>query len=70
MSPNVGNIDRVIRALLGIALITAPLINFMQVWSSSWLSYGTMAVGVILILTAVFSFCPVYRLFGKHDIEV
>ena len=70
MSPNVGSIDRVIRALLGVALITAPLINFMEVWSSSLLAYGTMAVGVILILTAAFSFRPVYRLFGKRDIGV
>jgi len=69
MSPNVGNIDRVLRALVGIALITAPLINFMEVWTTSWIAYGTIAVGVILVLTAVFSFCPIYRLFGKRDIE-
>jgi len=61
----------VIRAIVGIALIVAPMFNFLQlsIWANSWFAYGAMVVGAILVLTAAFSFCPIYRLFGKTDIR-
>jgi amino acid transporter len=64
MTANVGTWDRLIRIILGVALIVAPLINFMGMGSTSALAYTLMAIGVILVLTAAFSFCPLYRLLG------
>lgn len=55
MKKNVGNFDRAIRLVLGIVL------------GFSGLAYGSLLatlVGVILVLTAVFSFCPLYSLLG------
>ena len=51
---NVGNIDRLIRALVGVLLIVAVFRG------SSW--FGGI-LGAVLLATAYFRFCPVYTLF-------
>tara|TARA_R110002074_G_scaffold3594_20_gene18807 strand:- start:119 stop:331 length:213 start_codon:yes stop_codon:yes gene_type:complete len=64
MTANLGNADRMLRAIIGIALILAPLLNIPAIWSTSALSYGSIAVGLVLVATALFRFCPLYRVFG------
>lgn len=64
MTTNVGTWDRFVRLIVGIALIVAPLINFMGMGGSSTLAYVLMAVGAILIVTAAVGFCPLYRILG------
>lgn len=53
MKVNVGNIDRILRGIAGLILIGLTLQGIIGVWG--W-------VGVLLIATGVFSFCPAYRL--------
>lgn len=55
MQANVGSIDRVIRILIGVALIAATLFGLIGAWG--W-------VGVVAIATGVFRFCPAYLPFG------
>lgn len=57
MKKNVGMIDRVVRILLGVALITFALIGEGVTAKFGW-------VGVIPLLTAFAGFCPVYTLLG------
>ncbi|MFC6636786.1 YgaP family membrane protein [Sulfitobacter sediminilitoris] len=64
MSANVGNADRLFRLVVGIILLLSPLLNMPAIWSSSGFAYASMAVGVILIATSLFRFCPLYRLIG------
>jgi len=64
MSANVGNADRHFRLVVGIILLLSPLLNMPAIWSSSGFAYASMAVGVILIATSLFRFCPLYRLIG------
>ncbi|WP_299692170.1 DUF2892 domain-containing protein [uncultured Tateyamaria sp.] len=64
MSANLGNPDRLIRVVIGLALFFLPLMNMPAIWSSATLAFGSMAVGVILVLTALFRFCPLYRIAG------
>ncbi len=52
--PNIGNIDRLIRAIVGVLLIVAVFRG------SSWVG-GIL--GAVLLATAYFRFCPVYTLF-------
>ncbi len=61
MTANVGTVDRGLRVILGIALIVAPLLNFLGLGASAAVAYILMAIGAILILTGLFSFCPLYR---------
>ena len=70
MSANVGTADRIIRAILGIVLIIAPLLNMPTIWSNAYYAYGSMTLGVILIATALFRFCPLYRLVGLSTCRI
>ncbi len=55
MKCNVGTIDRALRAIAGIALIALAATGTVGMWGY---------IGVVPLLTAVFSFCPVYTLLG------
>ena len=57
---NVGIVDRIIRAIAGLALIAAPFI-------AGWPALGlgiSVGAGVVLIATAAVSFCPIYAMLG------
>ena len=64
MNANVGPIDRIVRLALGAALLLSPLLNMPQFWSSQTLAFASMAIGLILIGTGLFGFCPLYRVLG------
>ncbi len=51
--------DRVLRLLFGVALLQLGYFWLAGPWS--WLAY---AAGLVLLVTAVFRFCPLYRLLG------
>ncbi len=53
MKPNVGSIDRILRLVLGLALLGVGY------YYQSW--WGLL--GLIPLLTAVVRFCPAYTLF-------
>ena len=54
MSFNVGTIDRVLRVLLGLALVLWAILGG-PVWS--W-------IGAVFLVTGLFKFCPAYVLLG------
>jgi len=56
MKNNVGGIDRILRYLVGLALLGAGL------YFKSW--WGLIGLGPIL--TATFRFCPAYLPFGLN----
>ena len=56
MKTNVGGIDRLLRYVLGVALLGAGL------YFKSW--WGLIGLGPIL--TATFRFCPAYLPFGLN----
>lgn len=70
MAANVGKIDRLLRFILGFVLVVLPLMNFPELWSNEWLAYASMGIGAVLALTAVISFCPIYRLFGMSTCKL
>ena len=67
MTANLGNVDRILRVILGLVLIVAPLLNMPAIWANTALIYGSMAVGLVLVATAFFRFCPLYRIFGMSS---
>ena len=66
MSVNVGSADRLIRIILGPILLLVPFVTTV----GPIVSYGAPIVGVVLIVTALFRFCPAYRLFGIRTCKV
>ena len=55
---NVGGIDRVLRILVGLALILGFFLNSEA--SLRWL----YLIGIVPLLTGIFQTCGLYRLFG------
>lgn len=56
MKKNMGNFDRVLRSMIGIALL------FINV--KGWV-FGptTWVISIAFLLTGIFGFCPIYALF-------
>jgi len=61
MTKNMGGVDRIIRALVGAALIYYALSNLP---GAENLMVPAGVVGFILMLTAVLGWCPAYLPFG------
>ena len=55
MKQNVGGIDRTIRIIVGLALISLVFIGPQTVWG--W-------IGVVPLATAIIGWCPPYALLG------
>lgn len=55
MSHNVGGIDRVVRVLLGLGLLSLVFVGPKTMWG---------LIGLLPLATASMSFCPLYRVFG------
>ena len=70
MTANVGSVDRILRVIFGLALIFAPLMNMPAIWSSAALAYASIGVGLILVATAFFRFCPLYRIIGLSTCKI
>jgi hypothetical protein len=63
MKKNVGGIDRIIRGLVGIAALAAFFLGMV----SGTLGYVALAVGVVMLGTAVIGWCPPYALLGINS---
>jgi hypothetical protein len=61
---NVGAVDRIMRIALGALLIVLPFTTAVDLWGGDVLSYGAPIVGVVLVLTALVRFFPLYSLLG------
>lgn len=55
MTLNEGTLDRVIRVVLGLALLSLAFVG-----PKTWIGF----VGVVPLLTGIVGFCPLYRLVG------
>ena len=55
MSANIGTVDRVLRVIVGLALIALALSDPAYIWGY---------IGFVPLVTAFIRFCPLYRLFG------
>ena len=53
--PNVGGVDRILRLVVGLGLISLVFVGPQTPWG--W-------IGLIPLFTAVFKFCPAYPILG------
>jgi hypothetical protein len=61
MKSNVGGIDRVLRIVVGLALIALTLTGTIGVWG--W-------IGLVPLATAAMGFCPLYTVLGFSSCPV
>lgn len=57
MKPNIGSVDRIARIIVGAGLLS--LLLFLE-GNARW--WGL--VGIVPLMTGLFSFCPLYTLLG------
>lgn len=60
---NMHNVDRAVRAVLGIALIWISAIDGTFI-ASFWVSALVLIFGIVNIISVVIAFCPLYYLAG------
>lgn len=61
MNKNVGNIDRGIRGLVGVALL---LVFFILQPAEPLFYWGSLVIGLVMCGTAALGWCPPYMIFG------
>ena len=54
---NIGSVDKILRVLVGLALIAIVFVGPQTPWG--W-------IGIVPLLTALLGFCPLYRLVGLN----
>ncbi len=62
MKCNVGTVDRIVRAILGLVLIVLPFL----VSLGATLKWILIAAGLVLLFTAAVGFCPLYLPVGMN----
>lgn len=57
MKTNVGSIDKILRIVVGLALVAAAATGYLGVWA--W-------IGVVPLVTGLMGWCPAYSLLGMN----
>ncbi len=58
---NEGNVDRIIRVVVGLGLLSLVVVGPQSMWG---------LVGLVPLLTGIFGFCPAYKLLGMNTCPV
>lgn len=58
---NVGQLDRIIRIVIGLILIVATVSNYIGAWGY---------IGIIPLVTGLLRWCPIYTLLGIQTCPV
>lgn len=66
MKENVGKLDRGIRVLLALVLVLGYFFNLYN----NTFTVIALAVTIILLLTAVKGFCPLYKIIGLNSCKI
>jgi hypothetical protein len=66
MKKNVGNTDKGLRVLLAIVVALLYYFNLIE----GTLAYILMAFAIVLLITSLINFCPLYTLFGINTCKI
>ena len=66
MKKNVGNTDKSVRVLLAIVVALLYYFNVIE----GTLAYILMAVAIILLVTSLINFCPLYKILGINTCKI
>ena len=70
MRTNIGSADRIARIIVGIALILLPFVSGLALFANPFVQGGAVVVGIVLVITALVRFCPLYSIFGLSTHKV
>ena len=64
MAANVGTVDRILRAALGVALLCLAFASGLAAFDAPLLKYGAAALGLAMQIVAATRVCPIYSILG------
>jgi hypothetical protein len=64
MTINVGTIDRILRAALGVVLLYLAFFSGLPAFDTGILKYVAAIVGIVMLVVATVRMCPIYSIFG------
>ena len=64
MTINVGVIDRIIRAALGVVLLYLAFISGLSLFAAPLFKFGAAVIGVVMLATSILKMCPIYSILG------
>lgn len=64
MSTNVGTVDRIFRAVLGLALLYLAFLSGLPLFEEALPKYGAAVVGLVMLVVAATRVCPIYSALG------
>ena len=64
MTRNVGTIDRILRAALGVVLIYLAFFSGLPVFAQPLVKYGAAAIGIVMLATSTLKIFPLYSILG------
>lgn len=64
MKTNVGNIDRILRAGLGVVLLYLAFLSNITAFEAPLIQYGVAIIGIVMLVTSILKLCPLYTLLG------
>lgn len=70
MTPNVGTIDRILRASLGVILLYLAFFSGIPAFMGGILQYGAALIGLVMLVVATLRICPIYSILGIKTCRV
>ena len=64
MTTNVGTMDRILRAALGLGLLYLSFLSGLPAFEGGLMKYGAAVVGAVMLVVAASRVCPIYAIFG------
>lgn len=64
MTANVGTLDRILRAALGVALLVLAFASGLPFFDGAVAKYGAAAIGLVMLVVSATRVCPIYAIFG------
>lgn len=64
MTTNVGTLDRILRAALGVGLLYLAFLSGLPAFDGAVMKYGAALVGIVMLVVAAVRICPIYSIFG------
>ena len=69
---NVGSTDRTLRFIVGAVLLASPFLPPFAAVFAAWgaWKFAVAAIGVVMLGTAIFRFCPAYAVLGVRTCPI
>ncbi|MBQ2260338.1 MAG: DUF2892 domain-containing protein [Loktanella sp.] len=70
MPVNVGDIDRMFRAVLGIVLLALPFVSGLPLFNNTLATVVSVIVGLMMLGVAATRSCPLYTVLGLRTCKI